>query len=256
MLNCRAALFAIIMLWACAANAEDIRVSITAATGTTMIRATEKAEWTAVKKQSDAGVDAWIKTEKNSDAVVGWGRGHSVKVGPLSLVKINKLVLSKEENIETTELEVRNGRCVAKVKKLQSSGSTFNIKTPSGVSGVRGTAFAVEVGEDGASQFMAIEDTIFVMAQDVEIVLEAGWEVAVEPDMPPQDPQQILPETMQKLEQELDDFAPQADAGEAAGDNSDLSEEAIDAAVDTVEEILDDIPVDVPVDDHQYYEEW
>lgn len=256
MLKRQAILIAFVLMCACAARADAVRVKVNPTAGETLMRTTESADWVGVKKQTEAGENAWIKTGKESGAVVSWGRGHSVKIGPLSLVKINQLVVSDKENTETTEIEIKNGRCVAKVNKLQNSGSAFTIKTPSGISGVRGTAFAVEVAEDGASQFTAIEDTIFVLAQDVEIVLEPGWEVAVEPDMPPGEPEQIPPEALQELENEVDEFAPDTDDAQGALDE-DTEGDAADDAVDAVEDIIDDIPVDEPQpEDHPHEEQW
>lgn len=74
--------------------------------------------------------------------------GPYVKVKPSTTVAIDKLTFEKTaaDTVIETQLDVRQGGIVGKVNKT-SSASRYEVKTPTGVAGIRGTIY--EIDSDG-----------------------------------------------------------------------------------------------------------
>lgn len=67
-----------------------------------------------------------------------------VRVDSDSVLAIDKLTITETgaDQVSDTQLDLRSGRIFAAVKKV-SAASTFEIKIPNGVAGIRGTRFAL-----------------------------------------------------------------------------------------------------------------
>lgn len=74
--------------------------------------------------------------------------GPYVKVKPSTTVALDKLTFEKTaaDTVIETQLDVRQGGIVGKVNKT-SSASRYEVKTPTGVAGIRGTIY--EIDSDG-----------------------------------------------------------------------------------------------------------
>ncbi|HEY5344805.1 MAG TPA: FecR domain-containing protein [Verrucomicrobiae bacterium] len=70
-----------------------------------------------------------------------------VRLTPDTTLAINKLnvIDTGSDTVSDTELDLQKGKIFASVKKLNGA-STYYIKLPSGIAGVRGTQFSVDVG--------------------------------------------------------------------------------------------------------------
>lgn len=101
--------------------------------------------------QSDA-----VKTGKGARAIIVFANGSTLTVGSDSLLKIQEFMmdplekeinvadLKAEPNVSRTKLELAYGEVVGEVKKLNTAGgSTYNIATPVGAAGIRGTTFRI-----------------------------------------------------------------------------------------------------------------
>ncbi len=89
-----------------------------------------------------------IQTADGAEANLDLGPSGVIKVESGSTVSIDKLTVEKTsaETITETQLDVRKGKIAGKVNK-QSTASRYEVKTPTGVAGIRGTTFSV--GADG-----------------------------------------------------------------------------------------------------------
>lgn len=104
----------------------------------------------------------------------------------MNVVRINEesdMFIRKTEN--PYSLELLNGKAMAFLEKLPK-GSTFEIRTPVGISGARGTGWGVTAGEI-QSIFKAFENFIYVKGIDAsgneiegELVVRSGWESIVD----------------------------------------------------------------------------
>jgi hypothetical protein len=215
---------------------DPVRVTVAAATPTVQIRANEKAEWRDVKQKQELSEGMAVRTGPKGAVILKWRDGNSLKLEPFSLITIDKLLSDKDKNIRTVELNLTQGRCMAVVKKPGGPGSAFVIKTPVARSGVRGTTFAVDVAEDKTTSVATLDGQVFVAAQDVEVLLEPGFESTVLEGEPPSEPAPIPPEMLDELKKEAEE--PSLDATLEDSDNSSSQEEE-NAASDDVQDTID-----------------
>lgn len=102
-----------------------------------------------------------------------------IRIDPSSRVVLESSVITKN-----TEIFMDRGRVMAKLNKM-AKGSSFKIRTPVAISGVRGTGFAVAV--DGNSAVITeYESAVYVKGitrsyeeMPGELVLEEGWKASV-----------------------------------------------------------------------------
>lgn len=122
--------------------------------------------------------DDRIVTGKNSKAYLEFENGGIVEVGPSTDVKVSLL------EITPTDFNARFllawGKLKAKVKKLTSSTSAFEIEAGGVVTGVRGTIFGVDY--DKAAQQVGVqtfEGSVFSLVGGKEQVVEKGISMLV-----------------------------------------------------------------------------
>lgn len=108
--------------------------------------------------------DQIIKTGGSSSTVLLFSNGTTVTVQPNSEFHFNKFLqfpfdsseinykgLKEEPSKSQTEIEITKGSFIADVAKL-AKGSSFNIETPLGVAGIRGTLIQVTVNTTAGGQ--------------------------------------------------------------------------------------------------------
>lgn len=106
-----------------------------------------------------------ITTGANSGVVLVFANGASVKVGANSRLAIEEFKmdplasdiavadLQSEPNVSKTRLNLAYGEVVGNVKKLnKAAGSSFDIKTPVGAAGIRGTTFRIVMRFEASGQ--------------------------------------------------------------------------------------------------------
>ncbi len=62
---------------------------------------------------------------------------------------------SYADTVSDTELDLKKGSIYASVKKL-SAAAQYVVKTPTGIAGVRGTQFSLQLNEDGSIKMLAV----------------------------------------------------------------------------------------------------
>ena len=117
----------------------------------------------------------WVlKTGKKSGVAVVFPDGSEVKLGSESEMKITDLRYAKKSKI--VELKLAYGRLLARVKKLLTKESKFNVTAGSAVCGVRGTEFLVSF-KDNRFEVMNVEGSVFVRLQDDVRYLEGNRKI-------------------------------------------------------------------------------
>ena len=104
-----------------------------------------------------------IKTAAQSSVVLVFSNGATVNLGPESELNIEQFMqdewssaievaaLKEEPNTSSTKLHLARGELVGNVKKLHTEhGSSFEVSTPVGAAGIRGTVFRVTFRVDPA----------------------------------------------------------------------------------------------------------
>ncbi len=104
-----------------------------------------KANWTAATKAAQLNQGDMIRTGANSTAVLELENAGIVDIKPNSELELSELTTDKKDNSRRTVLDLSIGEILIKAKKLTADKSRFEVKTPTSVVGVRGTAFSVKV---------------------------------------------------------------------------------------------------------------
>lgn len=126
--------------------------------------------WVPLNKGKTLKQGALIQTAPESivDLYLG-ANGPVVRVTPNTTVALDKLAYAGTgmDSVIETRLDVKNGTIIGNVKKL-AKASKYEIKTPNGVAGIRGTDFVVTVKKlaDGTYEvtFTSVTGTLVVAA--------------------------------------------------------------------------------------------
>lgn len=149
-----------------------------------------------------------VTTGKGASVVLVFGNGSSVRLGadsrlaieefkmdPLDQPISNPAALTEEPNRSKTTLNLSYGEMVGDVKKLNTAGgSSYNIKTPVGAAGIRGTIYRIVFRPDSNGKaFFQIQtaEGLVVMegVTNTDVPVAEGKEVVVEIDTAnPQNP--------------------------------------------------------------------
>jgi hypothetical protein len=145
-----------------------------------------------------------VTTGKGSSVVLIFSNGATLSLGTDSALDIETFTqdpfksaisgtMTAEPTTSTTKLNLTKGELVSKVAKLNTSrGSTFNVATPVGAAGIRGTVFRIVYRPDGAGHatfsLVTLEGRVVVtLAKGVvtapPVEVTAGKEVAVTVDV-------------------------------------------------------------------------
>ena len=134
-------------------------VTIQGLQGDVLIRPMGAAQWApAVQGGVLAEGDA-IKTNPGSAAVLDWQGVGNFQVSEATEVTVSKAKFQASGH--EAELNVKIGTLKAKLNK-QKSGSSFQLVTPTSVTGVRGTTFLITVKANGETFHIVVEGSITV----------------------------------------------------------------------------------------------
>ncbi len=165
--------------------------------GTVKVKAPDSAEWAAATDRMVVNEGDEIKTSAGSSAIIKMDDGSMVKIGPLAKMKIEALGKSGRNN--KTDIGVSIGKSWQRVNKL-SSDSSFNVKTPTAVAGVRGTFFSSEVEQSSDSTFDCFDGAVDVGSindPSNTVPLTAGYRTQVAPGSNPSQPSAIPQDELQ-----------------------------------------------------------
>ncbi|HEX2862165.1 MAG TPA: FecR domain-containing protein, partial [Lacunisphaera sp.] len=143
-----------------------------------------------------------VATGKGASVVLVFENGSTVRIGAESRLEIETFTmdpldqaiadfssLKEEPSRSQTVLNLSYGEMVGEVKKLNTAGgSSYNVKTPVGAAGIRGTIYRVvfKPSADGKAFFTISTAEGVVVMENVtgtaDIPVEAGKEVVVEID--------------------------------------------------------------------------
>jgi hypothetical protein len=102
--------------------------------------------WAPAKVGQFLGANAAVKTSPDTTVDLFLGdNGPVVRVTPDTSLGIDKLDLENTglEKVIETQLDLRSGRILGSVKKM-AAASKYEVKTPVGVAGIRGTEYSID----------------------------------------------------------------------------------------------------------------
>ncbi len=154
-------------------------------------------DWQTVQQTNLAlNVGAHIYTRQASEAVL--------KLGGESLVTLREMtyMVIKSASDQDTTLEMTQGRSLLKVKR-QTETSTFSVRTPAAVAGVRGTVFVVESDAQKNARVTVADGAVAVtgtVPDSRTVTAEKGQTVLVVFNAQPQDPRVAEIKDMEELQ--------------------------------------------------------
>ncbi|MFH0772628.1 MAG: FecR family protein [Candidatus Omnitrophota bacterium] len=105
-------------------------------------------KWIPAKEEMVLNQGDVIRTKSDSWALVrllGDSELATVEIKENSQLRLAELFEIKEEGVQKTLLDLAVGEILIKAEKLRSPKSTFDVKTPTSMLGIRGTTLSVKV---------------------------------------------------------------------------------------------------------------
>jgi hypothetical protein len=180
--------------------------------GTVALRPAGAEAFKAITQERNVRVGSLLQTGKDGRATLWWPDGTSLRVDPGSELTIERCRFDKRKDSLFSQFSLKAGRVWVHVVRMLSADSKFEISTPTATAGVRGTTFAVEVGQDGATDVFVYEGAVEVTAGKQSLSVKAGQAMAVAGDG-----QASVRELTPKEKAEGQDAPPEAPAGPPAG---------------------------------------
>ncbi|PZV08415.1 MAG: iron dicitrate transport regulator FecR [Leptolyngbya sp.] len=87
-----------------------------------------------------------------------------------------------------THLNVLRGQVRTQLRRFTNQGSEFEIETPAGISGVRGTEFGVSVQDDGKTGIATLTGAVETSAVGASVPVPGGYQNLIWPGEPPTQP--------------------------------------------------------------------
>jgi hypothetical protein len=129
-----------------------------------------------------------ISTGANSSAVLSVDTG----VGAISMtenttIQVRSFLVAADSG-RITNLFVPRGKARLQIRKFTNRGSQFNVQTPSGISGVRGTKYDVTARQNGNMIMTTFEGSVATTAQNQTKMVNGGFQNITVVGEPPSNP--------------------------------------------------------------------
>ena len=158
------AIFALTLTRACGAAEEyaPMTASVVGMKGTVHITKTGATTPYQAKVGDALAKGDKVETKGDGDVSIKTENGNVVTLGPNSQIIISELSLNKTTGDYRTVMDSKFGKLQARVeaKIKDHAKSTFEIRTPTAVCGVRGTVFYVVVGDTGVTQVFVASGSV------------------------------------------------------------------------------------------------
>ncbi|MBD2021595.1 FecR domain-containing protein [Leptolyngbya sp. FACHB-36] len=139
-----------------------------------------------------------IATGKNSTATLAVDTGIGfINVAENTQVRVRQLEYTPD-NGRITRLQVTQGQVRLRVRRLTNPGSTLEIQTPAGISGVRGTEFGLGVQPNGKTGLAVLQGGVQNAAQGRAVAVNGGFQNFTIPGEPPSTPVPLREDTRLK----------------------------------------------------------
>lgn len=120
--------------------------------------------------------------------------GSTLNQQPTSRLVFGRLAAYGKTGMVATELELQSGRLEASASKQIAPAGGFRVSTPVAVAGLRGTAFRLDMAEDGSTlRNEVLAGAVGVTAQGSEVVVAGGQGTLAKAGQPPLPPRPLLP---------------------------------------------------------------
>lgn len=130
------------------AEMEKSTAQIVSLDGKAEVKAAGQANWSPASAGAVLNEGDTLKTDANSTAMLQIGE--KGRVGTVEMSRGSQLMLAEmsmdaKEDSAKTLLDLAMGEILIKAQKIHGEKSSFEVKTPTSIVGVRGTTFKVKV---------------------------------------------------------------------------------------------------------------
>lgn len=140
-----------------------------------------------------------LKTNPQSSLVLAVDTGIGfVNVAENTTIRVQQLQAIADGG-RVTRLEVSGGQARLRVRPFTRPSSRLEIRTPAGLSGVRGTEFGVSVQPDGKTGVATLEGRVVAEAQGQAVDVGAKFQSLIVPGEPPSPPTPLTEDTRLQL---------------------------------------------------------
>ncbi len=122
-----------------------------------------------------------IRSAADGAALLTWADGAKVKVGPDTLLSVEKCYAKSGTDEEVSLFRLHRGRVWTRIAKRLGEGAQFEVATPIAVAGVRGTVFGVETQGRAQSAVSVYEGTVELTTAQGNKVVANGTVATVTP---------------------------------------------------------------------------
>lgn len=199
-------LFAIVILlcaWPCFGEMEANQIVLVRRKGTVVSWNETGKKWQDLPEKSQIQVGTFIKTEKESEGIVAFGKKAVITVAENTAVRIAASTFEKDQ-IKAVKIQAPRGKVWSAVEKLSSTDCKFEIETPNALAGVRGTVFMVGFSpEDNSSKVSVVQGEVGVSSKFAAglVILKENMSTTVVANKPPIPPQVLEEKEKQEWEQ-------------------------------------------------------
>lgn len=161
---------------------------------------TVKSQSNPVKAGDRLEASGGLSTELGGSATLAVDDGiGTVKVSENSNLQVKTLGKAKDGSRQT-RLYLAKGQVNSQVRPFTNPNSSFEIETPGGVAGTRGTEFGVTVGADGKTGLSTTKGKVAFSAKGKTVIVEPGFSAVLIPGLPPTTPRLTTNDTRLKLQ--------------------------------------------------------
>lgn len=198
----------VLAAWACRAAAQDDLAMLSYMKGDVQIRRNGASAFAPAEQEMALQVGDTVRTGPDSRARIVTEDDNTLILTQNSVLTIGRAESNYEDDSQNSDFNLDSGKVRAIVTKLATSNSSFQIKTPTAVAGVRGTDYVVEVDPDTEESAVTVLDG----GVDVEdrlgrvgnkIALDKEQELRFSRRNAPGRPRRLSPERVKELRDKL-----------------------------------------------------
>jgi len=148
-------------------------------------------DWVPAVPEMELEEGDTIKTGGNSSAEITFFDGSTMELGAGTEIEILSLDIACDSGVTTITLAQMIGDTISRVTGILDPASSYEVETPSGVVGVRGSAVRIQVFrdnlnyEDGTTLATNLEGNVYTIAQGVEKPVSEGERCIMIPGQEP-----------------------------------------------------------------------
>jgi len=131
-------------------------------------------DWVNAGMGVELEVGDGVKTGGNSSAEITFFDGSTMELESGTEVKILSLDIVCDTSVSTITMQQTLGTTISRVTKLLDPGSSYEVETPTGVAGVRGSIVIVTVGGNGTSMVSNEGGDVYAIWQGMELPIPLG----------------------------------------------------------------------------------